>query len=184
MKTPSCLCKIWSEIINAGYDTVLNLGLNDKTVEGLARKSGDERFAYDSYRRFIQMYSDVVLNIEHHYFEDILEDYKADNNYILDTDLNGADWKKIVQNFKDQVKDVTGIDFPQDVNEQLWGSISAVFLSWQNNRAVTYRKLNEIPDHWGTAVNVQAMVFGNLDDNSATELLLLESIKWRKKVLW
>ena len=149
-------------------DTVLNLGLNDKTVEGLARKSGDERFAYDSYRRFIQMYSDVVLNIEHHYFEDILEDYKADNNYILDTDLNGADWKKIVQNFKDQVKDVTGTDFPQDVNEQLWGSISAVFLSWQNNRAVTYRKLNEIPDHWGTAVNVQAMVFGNLDDNSAT----------------
>ncbi len=149
-------------------DTVLNLGLNDKTVEGLARKSGDERFAYDSYRRFIQMYSDVVLNIEHHYFEDILEDYKADNNYILDTDLNGADWKKIVQNFKDQVKDVTGMDFPQDVNKQLWGSISAVFLSWQNNRAVTYRKLNEIPDHWGTAVNVQAMVFGNLDDNSAT----------------
>ena len=122
-------------------DTVLNLGLNDTTVEGLARKSGDERFAYDSYRRFIQMYSDVVLNIEHHYFEDILEDYKADNNYILDTDLNGSDWKKIVQNFKDQVKDVTGIDFPQDVNEQLWGSISAVFLSWQNNRAVTYRKL-------------------------------------------
>ena len=149
-------------------DTVLNLGLNDKTVEGLARKSGDERFAYDSYRRFIQMYSDVVLNIEHHYFEDILEDYKADNNYILDTDLNGADWKKIVQNFKDEVRDVTGMDFPQDVNEQLWGSISAVFLSWQNNRAVTYRKLNEIPDHWGTAVNVQAMVFGNLDDNSAT----------------
>ena len=109
-----------------------------------------------------------MLNIEHHYFEDILEDYKADNNYILDTDLNGSDWKKIVQNFKDQVKDVTGLDFPQDVNEQLWGSISAVFLSWQNNRAVTYRKLNEIPDHWGTAVNVQAMVFGNLDDNSAT----------------
>ena len=122
-------------------DTVLNLGLNDTTVEGLARKSGDERFAYDSYRRFIQMYSDVVLNIEHHYFEDILEDYKADNNYILDTDLNGSDWKKIVQNFKDQVKDVTGLDFPQDVNEQLWGSISAVFLSWQNNRAVTYRKI-------------------------------------------
>ena len=110
-------------------DTVLNLGLNDKTVEGLARKSGDERFAYDSYRRFIQMYSDVVLNIEHHYFEDILEDYKADNNYILDTDLNGADWKKIVQNFKDEVRDVTGMDFPQDGNEQLWGSISAVFLS-------------------------------------------------------
>ena len=166
-------------------DTVLNLGLNDTTVEGLARKSGDERFAYDSYRRFIQMYSDVVLNIEHHYFEDILEDYKADNNYILDTDLNGSDWKKIVQNFKDQVKDVTGLDFPQDVNEQLWGSISAVFLSWQNNRAVTYRKLNEIPDHWGTAVNVQAMVFGNLDDNSATGVAFTRNpSNGEKKVLW
>ncbi len=149
-------------------DTVLNLGLNDNTVVGLAKKSGDERFAYDSYRRFIQMYSDVVLNIEHHYFEDILEDYKTGNNYILDTDLNGADWKKIVQEYKDQVKELTGEEFPQDVNKQLWGSISAVFLSWQNNRAITYRKLNEIPDHWGTAVNVQAMVFGNLDDDSAT----------------
>ncbi|MAV98581.1 MAG: pyruvate, phosphate dikinase [Rhodobiaceae bacterium] len=149
-------------------DTVLNLGLNDKTVIGLAKKSGDERFAYDSYRRFIQMYSDVVLNIEHHYFEDILEDYKAENNYLLDTDLNGADWKLIVSLYKEKVKEVIGKDFPQDVNEQLWGSISSVFLSWQNNRAITYRKLNDIPDHWGTAVNVQAMVFGNLDDNSAT----------------
>jgi len=149
-------------------DTVLNLGLNDKTVIGLAKKSGDERFAYDSYRRFIQMYSDVVLNIEHHYFEDILEDYKAENNYLLDTDLNGADWKSIVSLYKEKVKEVIGKDFPQDVNEQLWGSISSVFLSWQNNRAITYRKLNDIPDHWGTAVNVQAMVFGNLDDNSAT----------------
>ena len=149
-------------------DTVLNLGLNDKTVIGLAKKSGDERFAYDSYRRFIQMYSDVVLNIEHHYFEDILEDYKAENNYLLDTDLNGADWKSIDSLYKEKVKEVIGKDFPQDVNEQLWGSISSVFLSWQNNRAITYRKLNDIPDHWGTAVNVQAMVFGNLDDNSAT----------------
>ncbi len=149
-------------------DTVLNLGLNDKTVNGLAKKSGDERFAYDSYRRFIQMYSDVVLNIEHHYFEDILEDYKAENNYLLDTDLNGADWKSIVALYKEKVREVIGKDFPQDVNEQLWGSISSVFLSWQNNRAITYRKLNDIPDQWGTAVNVQAMVFGNLDDNSAT----------------
>ena len=149
-------------------DTVLNLGLNDKTVNGLAKKSGDERFAYDSYRRFIQMYSDVVLNIEHHYFEDILEDYKAENNYLLDTDLNGADWKSIVSLYKEKVREVNGKDFPQDVNEQLWGSISSVFLSWQNNRAITYRKLNDIPDQWGTAVNVQAMVFGNLDDNSAT----------------
>ena len=149
-------------------DTVLNLGLNDNTVNGLAKKSGDERFAYDSYRRFIQMYSDVVLNIEHHYFEDILEDYKAENNYLLDTDLNGADWKSIVALYKEKVREVIGKDFPQDVNEQLWGSISSVFLSWQNNRAITYRKLNDIPDQWGTAVNVQAMVFGNLDDNSAT----------------
>ena len=149
-------------------DTVLNLGLNDKTVEGLAKKTGDERFAYDSYRRFIQMYSDVVLNIEHHYFEDILEDFKVVNDYLLDTDLKGDDWKKIVNLFKDEVLNMTGTEFPQDVNEQLWGSISAVFLSWQNNRAVTYRKLNDIPDHWGTAVNIQAMVFGNLDDNSAT----------------
>jgi pyruvate,orthophosphate dikinase len=149
-------------------DTVLNLGLNDSTVVGLAKKSGDERFAFDSYRRFIQMYSDVVLNIEHHYFEDILEDYKLENDYILDTDLMGNDWKNIVDLYKNEVSNITGNEFPQDVNEQLWGSISAVFLSWQNNRAVTYRRLNDIPDHWGTAVNIQAMVFGNLDDNSAT----------------
>tara|TARA_Y100000590_G_scaffold311921_1_gene352493 strand:- start:1561 stop:4230 length:2670 start_codon:yes stop_codon:yes gene_type:complete len=149
-------------------DTVLNLGLNDATVAGLAKKSGDERFAYDSYRRFIQMYSDVVLDIEHHHFEDILEGYKADNSYILDTDMNGGDWKAIVDLYKNQVRNQTGNDFPQDVHEQLWGSISAVFRSWQNNRAVTYRRLNDIPDHWGTAVNVQAMVFGNLDNNSAT----------------
>ena len=149
-------------------DTVLNLGLNDSTVVGLAKKSGDERFAFDSYRRFIQMYSDVVLNIEHHYFEDILEDYKLENDYILDTDLMGNDWKNIVDLYKKEVSNITGNEFPQDVNEQLWGSISAVFLSWQNNRAVTYRRLNDIPDHWGTAVNIQAMVFGNLDDNSAT----------------
>ena len=149
-------------------DTVLNLGLNDSTVVGLAKKSGDERFAFDSYRRFIQMYSDVVLNIEHHHFEDILEDYKLENDYILDTDLMGNDWKNIVDLYKKEVSNITGNEFPQDVNEQLWGSISAVFLSWQNNRAVTYRRLNDIPDHWGTAVNIQAMVFGNLDDNSAT----------------
>ena len=149
-------------------DTVLNLGLNDSTVVGLAKKSGDDRFAFDSYRRFIQMYSDVVLNIEHHYFEDILEDYKLENDYILDTDLMGNDWKNIVDLYKKEVSNITGNEFPQDVNEQLWGSISAVFLSWQNNRAVTYRRLNDIPDHWGTAVNIQAMVFGNLDDNSAT----------------
>ena len=149
-------------------DTVLNLGLNDSTVVGLAKKSGDDRFAFDSYRRFIQMYSDVVLNIEHHYFEDILEDYKLENDYILDTDLMGNDWKNIVDLYKKEVSNITGNEFPQDVNEQLWGSISAVFLSWKNNRAVTYRRRNDIPDHWGTAVNIQAMVFGNLDDNSAT----------------
>jgi pyruvate, orthophosphate dikinase len=149
-------------------DTVLNLGLNDITVEALAKKSGDARFAYDSYRRFIQMYSNVVLGVEHHIFEDILEDYKIDNNYTLDTDLNSGDWKNIVSQYKEELLKEYGNPFPQDVNIQLWGSISAVFGSWQNNRAKTYRKLNDIPDHWGTAVNVQAMVYGNLDDNSAT----------------
>jgi pyruvate, orthophosphate dikinase len=149
-------------------DTVLNLGLNDGTVEGLARRSGDRRFAYDSYRRFIQMYSDVVLGVEHRAFEDMLEEFKDSENVILDTDLSADSWAEIIDRYKAHVEDETGRPFPQDVNEQLWGAISAVFKSWQSARAVTYRRLHGIPEDWGTAVSVQAMVFGNMGDTSAT----------------
>jgi len=149
-------------------DTVLNLGLNDATVKGLANSSGDERFAYDSYRRFIQMYGDVVLGVEHHHFEDILTDYKDDNSLALDTELEATDWKNIVQKFSEKVESELGKPFPQDPNEQLWGAISAVFESWMNNRASIYRKLHDIPESWGTAVNIQSMVFGNMGDGSAT----------------
>jgi pyruvate, orthophosphate dikinase len=149
-------------------DTVLNLGLNDATVEGLARRSGDRRFAYDSYRRFIQMYSDVVLGVEHRAFEDILEEFKDAENVVLDTDLTAENWADIIDRYKAQVEEETGRPFPQDVNEQLWGAISAVFQSWQSARAVTYRRLHRIPEDWGTAVSVQAMVFGNMGDTSAT----------------
>ncbi|MGB0682002.1 MAG: pyruvate, phosphate dikinase [Magnetovibrionaceae bacterium] len=149
-------------------DTVLNLGLNDETVAALAEQSGDERFAYDSYRRFIQMYSDVVLGVDHHHFEDLLEDYKDDHGLDLDTDLGADDWKPLVAAFKAKVKDKLGRDFPQDPTEQLWGAIGAVFQSWMNNRAKTYRAMHDIPESWGTAVNVQAMVFGNMGETSAT----------------
>jgi pyruvate,orthophosphate dikinase len=149
-------------------DTVLNLGLNDKTTEALAKKSGDERFAYDSYRRFITMYSDVVLGIEHHLFEDILADHKDANGYSLDTELSAEDWKKLVKLYKERVEEESGKPFPQDPREQLWGAIGAVFGSWMNARAKTYRRLHSIPESWGTAVNVQAMVFGNMGDDSAT----------------
>jgi pyruvate,orthophosphate dikinase len=149
-------------------DTVLNLGLNDETVEGLAKASGNPRFAYDSYRRFIQMYSDVVLNVEHHAFEEILDYYKEERGYNLDTDLNAEDWKTLVGRYKERVQDELGKPFPQDPSDQLWGAIGAVFGSWQSARARTYRKLHNIPDDWGTAVNVQAMVFGNMGDDSAT----------------
>jgi pyruvate,orthophosphate dikinase len=149
-------------------DTVLNLGLNDGTVEAVAEKSGDRRFAYDSYRRFITMYSNVVLGIEHHNFEDILEDHKARNGFTLDTELAADDWIEIVKRYKERVEEEQGKPFPQDPNEQLWGAIGAVFGSWMNNRAITYRKLHNIPESWGTAVNVQAMVFGNMGDTSAT----------------
>jgi pyruvate, orthophosphate dikinase len=149
-------------------DTVLNLGLNDATVEGLARRSGDERFAYDSYRRFIHMYSDVVLGVEHHQFEEILSDYKDDNGHSLDTQLSAGDWADVVERYKTLVADNTGRPFPQDVRTQLWGAIGAVFGSWNSQRAVTYRRLHNIPDEWGTAVNVQAMVFGNMGETSAT----------------
>jgi pyruvate, orthophosphate dikinase len=149
-------------------DTVLNLGLNDKTVAGLTKQSGDERFAYDSYRRFLQMYGQVVLGIEHHHFEELLEEHKNEIGASLDTELSADDWKEIVAGFKDIVRAETKKPFPQDPQEQLWGAIAAVFGSWMNARAVTYRRLHNIPAEWGTAVNVQAMVFGNMGEDCAT----------------
>ena len=144
-------------------DTVLNLGLNDETVEGLSKRSGDPRFAWDSYRRFIQMYADVVMGYDHYEFEDVLDTLKRRKNYAHDTDLNAEDWQVVVKGYKDIVS-----DFPQDPWDQLWGAIGAVFKSWQIPRAVTYRKLHDIPEEWGTAVNVQAMVFGNMGDDCGT----------------
>jgi pyruvate, orthophosphate dikinase len=149
-------------------DTILNLGLNDETVEGLAKRSGDRRFAYDSYRRFIQMYSDVVLGVDHGVFEDILENFKNLNALSSDTELSADDWLEMIGEFKQAVADQLKRPFPQDISEQLYGAIAAVFGSWQNARANTYRKLHDIPDSWGTAVTVQAMVFGNLGETSAT----------------
>ena len=148
-------------------DTVLNLGLNDQAVAGLARRSGDERFAYDSHRRFIQMYGQVVLGIENH-FEELLENHKLDTGVTLDTDLSAEDWRTIVAGFKDLVAQELGHPFPEEPQEQLWGAIGAVFGSWMNPRAVTYRRLHDIPADWGTAVNVQAMVFGNMGTDCAT----------------
>jgi pyruvate, orthophosphate dikinase len=149
-------------------DTVLNLGLNDATVEALAKISGDRRFAYDSYRRFIAMYCDVVLGVDHHHFEEILDDHKDRHGLTLDTDLSADDWVGIVRRFKERAQAELGKPFPQDPQEQLWGAISAVFGSWMTPRAVTYRRLHQIPESWGTAVNVQAMVFGNMGETSAT----------------
>ena len=149
-------------------DTVLNLGLNDATVQALAKSSGDARFAYDSYRRFIQMYGDVVLGVEHHAFEEILEHEKETKGYVLDTDLTAADWQGIIERYKAVVEASIGKPFPQDPHAQLWGAVGAVFGSWMNQRAITYRRLHTIPETWGTAVNVQAMVFGNMGDTSAT----------------
>ena len=149
-------------------DTILNLGLNDKTVLALKNKTSNGRFAKDSYRRFIQMYSNVVLGIESYLFEELIENFKLTKGVIQDTELEEDDWDGLIKNFKDIVKEKTKKNFPQDVNEQLRGAISAVFLSWNSKRAKTYRKINYIPDHWGTAVNVQAMVFGNMGNNCAT----------------
>ena len=149
-------------------DTVLNLGLNDQTVVGLAARSKDERFAYDSYRRFIQMYSNVVLGIDHGVFEDILENYKNLNGLGSDTEIDAPAWQKIIAQYYKAIQSETGNPFPQDLKEQLWRAIAAVFSSWNTPRAATYRRLNNIPDSWGTAVNVQAMVFGNLSNASAT----------------
>jgi pyruvate,orthophosphate dikinase len=149
-------------------DTVLNLGLNDETVEGLARKTSDRRFAYDTYRRFIQMYGDVVLGIDHDLFEEALENYKNLKGFELDTDLKAEHWAEVIDRFKALVEQELGKPFPQDLQLQLWGAIAAVFGSWQNARAIAYRRLHDIPDDWGTAVTVQAMVFGNMGERSAT----------------
>jgi pyruvate,orthophosphate dikinase len=149
-------------------DTVLNLGLNDQTVEGLAKLSGDRRFAFDSYRRFIQMYSAVVLNMDHHLFEEILDDHKDRLEVYVDTGLTAEDWEAVVTDYKDAVERELGRPFPQDPPEQLWGAVGAVFASWMNDRAKFYRRMHDIPESWGTAVNIQSMVFGNMGDGSAT----------------
>ena len=149
-------------------DTILNLGLNDKTVLALSRKTSNGRFAKDSYRRFIQMYGNVVLGIESHYFEELIENYKLTKGVLLDTELNEKDWDGIIDDFKKIVKEKTNKNFPQDVYEQLLGAIRAVFLSWESNRAIVYRKINQISSEWGTAVNIQSMVFGNMGDDCAT----------------
>ena len=165
-------------------DTVLNLGLNDETVEGLAKKSGDKRFAYDSYRRFITMYSDVVLGVGHEHFEELLDHHKERQGYSLDTELTADDWAELVKLYKKRVKDQLGKDFPQDPHEQLWGAIGAVFGSWMNHRAITYRKLHNLPEEWGTAVNVQAMVFGNMGDTSATGVAFTRNPSTGEKKLY
>ncbi len=149
-------------------DTILNLGLNDKTVLALANKTSNMRFAKDSYRRFIQMYSNVVLGIENYHFEELIENYKLTKGVLLDIDLDENDWEGLIKDFKNVVKEKTKKNFPQDVKQQLIGAINAVFLSWESYRAKVYRKLNQIPSNWGTAVNVQSMVFGNMGDNCAT----------------
>ena len=165
-------------------DTVLNLGLNDKTVIALKNKTSNGRFAKDSYRRFIQMYSNVVLGIKSHLFEDLIENYKLTKGVIQDTELEESDWDGLIDNFKDIVKKETKKNFPQDVGEQLWGSIKAVFLSWNSKRAKTYRKINYIPDNWGTAVNVQAMVFGNMGNDCATGVAFTRNPSTGKKELF
>jgi pyruvate,orthophosphate dikinase len=165
-------------------DTVLNLGLNADTAEGLARLSGDARFAYDSYRRFIQMYSNVVLGVAHGTFEEILDAQKEDKGVDLDTDLDAADLKRIAGLFRDEVRNQLGKPFPEDVQEQLWGAIGAVFGSWQSARARTYRRLHGIPEDWGTAVNVQAMVFGNRGSTSATGVAFTRDPATGEKLLY
>jgi pyruvate,orthophosphate dikinase len=165
-------------------DTVLNLGLNDTTVAALAEKSGDRRFAFDSYRRFITMYADVVLGIGHHCFEEILDEHKERGGHALDTDLEADDWEQLVGLFKARVEKEIGKPFPQDPHAQLWGAIGAVFGSWMNQRAITYRRLHNIPESWGTAVNVQAMVFGNMGDTSATGVAFTRNPSTGEKKLY
>ncbi|WP_310619309.1 pyruvate, phosphate dikinase [Flexibacterium corallicola] len=165
-------------------DTVLNLGLNSKSVLALIEKSGNERFAYDSYRRFIQMYSDVVLGIDVGEFEDILEDYKEDKGYSQDTQMSGADWKEIVNAYKVLVEEELDESFPESPEAQLWGAIGAVFKSWMVPRAQTYRKLHNISEDWGTAVNVQAMVFGNMGEDCATGVAFTRNPSTGEKALY
>ena len=165
-------------------DTVLNLGLNDETTAALARDAGDERFAYDSYRRFIQMYGNVVLGLDHEVFEEILEDAKARFGHELDTDLSAAEWREVIGLYKVKVEEELDRPFPQDPQEQLWGAIGAVFSSWMNPRAITYRRLHDIPESWGTAVNVQAMVFGNMGDTSATGVAFTRNPSTGEKKLY
>jgi pyruvate, orthophosphate dikinase len=165
-------------------DTVLNLGLNPATVEGLAEVTGNPRFAYDSYRRFVQMYSNVVLDIEHSIFEEILETEKETKGVDLDTELEADDLRRIAMLYKAEVQKRLGKPFPDDVNEQLWGAIGAVFGSWKSNRAQTYRKLHNIPENWGTAVNIQAMVFGNSGETSATGVAFTRDPATGEKVLY
>jgi pyruvate,orthophosphate dikinase len=165
-------------------DTVLNLGLNDETVLAMAKDTGDERFAYDSYRRFIQMYGSVVLDIDHEHFEEILDDEKAKLGYELDTDLTAGEWQGVIARYKELVREELGQDFPQDPKAQLWGAIGAVFSSWMNARAITYRQLHNIPASWGTAVNVQAMVFGNLGETSATGVAFTRNPSTGEKALY
>jgi len=165
-------------------DTVLNLGLNDETVEALAADAGDPRFAYDSYRRFITMYSDVVLGLDHEVFEEILEDEKGRLGRDLDTELTAAEWQQVITLYKAKVEEELGAPFPQDPKEQLWGAIGAVFSSWMNHRAITYRRLHDIPESWGTAVNVQAMVFGNMGETSATGVAFTRNPSTGEKALY
>src|SRR5919201_1666588 len=165
-------------------DTVLNLGLNDETVEALAKKSGDRRFAYDSYRRFITMYSDVVLGLGHHHFEEILDEYKDKHGYALDTDLSADDWVELVARYQQRLEEEHGEPFPQEPEQQLWGAIGAVLGSWMNQRAITYRRLHHIPESWGTAVNVQAMVFGNMGETSATGVAFTRNPSTGEKELY
>jgi len=165
-------------------DTILNLGLNDATVEGLARRSGNPRFAYDSYRRFIQMYADVVLEVDHGHFEEILDNHKNLHGHSSDTDLSAEDWRRVIAEYRDVVARETGRPFPSDTREQLFGAIGAVFGSWQNARANTYRRLHAIPDSWGTAVNVQAMVFGNMGESSATGVAFTRNPSTGAKALY
>jgi pyruvate, orthophosphate dikinase len=165
-------------------DTVLNLGLNDETVKALAQDSGDARFAYDSYRRFIQMYSDVVMGLEHEVFEEILEEEKARLGHELDTDLSADEWQEVIGLYKAKVEEELERPFPQDPQEQLWGAIGAVLASWMNPRAITYRRLHDIPESWGTAVNVQAMVFGNMGETSATGVAFTRNPSTGEKMLY
>ena len=165
-------------------DTILNLGLNDDTTEALAIKTSNKRFAKDSYRRFIQMYANVVLNVQGYYFEELIENYKLTKGVLLDTELDATDWDGLIKDFKKLIKEKTKKEFPQNVNEQLLGAVSAVFLSWESHRAKVYRKLNQIPLNWGTAVNIQSMVFGNMGNDCATGVVFTRNPSDGKKEIY